>query len=247
MYSINERENGRRIFFDEKPVLDIFTPELDIKELVDSFHYVPYDPYFSDGERYRTTSRIRITADGFELMDRKPLYQPSYVNKLNSYGSIDRNYKDVPESLLKTKAFKIMIEQWMSVIPFEIKTFSIHQIRTSGAGCPTPEGRHKDGTDWTGVFVVKRNSIADASAQTQYWDIDGKPIIEEVLPEGILINHCDKYFTHSTTELQPNLDTEPSYRDVFVITSPEHGVNKEQETYRKTVLDAKRSGSSEFA
>ena len=38
--------------------------------------------------------------DGYELLPRVPLYQPDYVNKLDSYGGIDREYADVPKSLV---------------------------------------------------------------------------------------------------------------------------------------------------
>ena len=246
MYKIQNNENSRKIFFNEELVLNINTPELNITELQDSFHFVPYDPYFSDGGRYRTTSRIKIENEEYKLLPKKPLYQPSYVNNLESYGAIDREYDDVPESLLKTHAFKVMISMWLDSIPFKVNEFSIHQIRTSDSGCPTPEGRHKDGTDWTGVYIVKRHAIKEHSAKTQYWDIDGNKILEEVMPVGTLINHYDRYFTHCTTELSPASDTEPSYRDVFVITFPEHGVNKEQEGYRERVLDAKKGVPNEL-
>tara|TARA_R100000656_G_C3943975_1_gene127195 strand:- start:245 stop:988 length:744 start_codon:yes stop_codon:yes gene_type:complete len=247
MYKIVTSESTKEIFFDGELVLRVCKPDLDLRVLQDSFHFVPFDPYFSDGGRYRTTSRISVKGSKFELLPRKPLYQPAYVNKLDSYGAIDRDYDDVPISLLGTDAFRVMIEDWMSSIPFDVDTFSIHQIRTTDSGCPTPEGRHKDGTDWTGVYVVKRHSINVASAKTKYWDVDGNQIIDEVLPVGTLINHYDRYFTHCTSELEPESDVEPSYRDVFVITFPEHGVNKEQEEYRAKVLDAKKGLKNEFA
>jgi hypothetical protein len=238
MYKLETTLSGARISIDDQIVLKAHIPYFDINELKRSFYFVPKDDYFTKGSRYRTTSRIRITANGYELMPRAPLYQPTYVNKLDSYGGIDREYADVPESLLKTRAFDIMIKEWVASIPYSIKTFSIHQIRTTDSGNPTPEGPHRDGTDWTGILIVNRCNIDTDSGATRYWGNDGKILIDHVFQEGSLITHFDKYFTHCATPIAQINPNEPSYRDVFVLTSPEHGINHEQEDYRKEVLVA---------
>lgn len=239
MYKIDTSFSATIIRHKDDLIFKAHQPILDLNELKRSFHFVPKDDYFTKGSRYRTTSRIRITENGYELMERVPLYQPSYVNKLDSYGGIDRYYADVPESLLKTRAFDIMIKEWVSSIPHPIETFSVHQIRTTDNGDPTPEGAHRDGTDWTGVFIVNRHNIDNGSGASRYWDNDDQPLLDFVFPEGTLIAHFDRYFTHCASpivQLNPN---EPSYRDVFVLTSPEHGLNHAQESYRKEVFVAR--------
>lgn len=238
MYKTSVTGTTEEIHFNDKIVYRAERLDLNISELKDSFAFVPYDHYFKEGRRYRTTSRIMIHDKGYELLERRPLYQPAYVNKLSSYGGIDRNYDDVPISLLQTRAFDEMIKSWTRSIPYPVKTFSIHQIRTTDDGNPTPEGAHRDGTDWTGIYIVNRYNITDDSAATQYWTNDGSNRIDKVYPEGSLINHCDQYFTHCATPLKRLKEREPCFRDVFVLTSPEHGVNHEQEKYRKSVFVA---------
>lgn len=238
MYDVKADLSGLTIRHGNTLIMRAEVPFLNLRELKDSFYFVPNDAYFTEGSRYRTTSRIRITPDGYELLPRVPLYQPDYVNKLDSYGGIDREYADVPKSLLRTEAFDIMIKSWLAHIPYSVETFSVHQIRTTDNGNPTPEGAHRDGTDWTGVFVVNRHNIEDGSGASRYWDVKDNELLDHVFPEGSLISHFDKYFTHCATPIVKRDPDEPSFRDVFVITSPEHGVNHEQEEHRREVLVA---------
>ncbi|GAB2188562.1 2OG-Fe dioxygenase family protein [Sessilibacter sp. MAH2] len=231
-----EKDGHTKFFYKDELTLDIHFPELDISQLQRSFDFVPYDNYYDKGSRYRTTSRVEITEEGYKLLPKVALYQPTYVNDIDSYGGIDRIYADVPISLLQTEAFDTMIKCWLEQIPFEVKSFSVHQIRTTDSGNPTPEGRHKDGTDWTGVYIVRRHNIEDESGKTKYW-IKDEEVVSEVVPEGGLISHCDRYFLHCATPIEKKHPDEPSFRDVFVLTTPEHGLNREQEEYRAKVLE----------
>ena len=207
-------------------------PEIDLARLQASFNFVPHDNYWEKGSRYRTTSRVEITKDGLRLMKKRPLYQPSYVNKLNNYGSLDREYDNAPRSLVESQAFADLIESWISRIPVPVETFSVHQIRTTDNACPTPEGRHIDGTDWSGVYILKRYNISPESAKSTFWDKNDNIIMQEVVEEGELLTFFDSNYSHATSNLRKVIEDEPSYRDVFVLTIPEHGVNHEQEAAR---------------
>lgn len=239
MYKLERSENRIVGTYDQKPILIIEKPELDIKEIQASFMFVPYDGYFSKGSRYRTTSRIEIELDGrYKLLDKVALYQPNYVNNIESYGGIQRNYDDIPLSLINSKSFDLMIKEWIKHIPFNVKTFSVHQIRTTDEGNPTPEGAHKDGTDWTGVFIVNRYNIKDESGASVYWDNEKNLLLNETLDIGSLITHNDQYFIHCASPIKKLIKNEPSYRDVIVLTVPEHGVNYQEKDVRKEKLYA---------
>jgi len=200
------------------------TPDVDLGVLQRSFDHVPRDHYFTQGQRFRTTSRVAITPDGLKLLRKLPLYQPPSVNKLEKYGGISRDYEDAPVSLIESEAFRQLINEWISLTGTKPTSFSVHQIRTTGDGLPVPEGRHKDGTDWTGLYVLKRFEIAEDSARTTYWDRDGEVVMDDILQEGELMTFEDSHYTHNTTCLVPK-DKSISYRDVFVLTLPEHGDN----------------------
>ena len=235
MITVNARQKVDQLTFQHNDTLYISRPNVNHKVLQDSFNFVPYDTYWTKRSRYRTTSRCRYTAKGIELLPQVPLYQPSYVNKLEKYGNMDRYYDDAPISLIESKAFYGLITEWLSLIPMDIETFSIHQIRTTDYGSPTPEGAHRDGTDWTGIYVAKRHNITYDSAATQYWDPEGNTVYNQVVPEGCLVTHFDNAYTHMATNIKKYRMHEPSYRDVFVLTIPEHGVNHEEEEKRRKV------------
>ena len=227
MYKVKNNLKETSIKFENQIIFCAKCLHLETQELKASFTFVPSDNYFEEGSRYRTTSRIEISENGYNLLPKIALYQPTSVNKVVGYGGIDREYDNVPVSLLNTRAFDIMIKEWLMAIPYEVKRFSLHQIRTTDCGNPTPEGTHRDGTDWTGVYIVNRHNIENNSGASQYWGNDGEQLLDQVFNEATLIVHCDRFFTHCATPIKKSCQDEPSYRDVFVITSPEHGVNHE--------------------
>lgn len=216
--------HSNRPFYMQNKTFFRTTPDVDLAYLQASFDKVPYDHYFTKGQRYRTTSRVAITDSGFKLLPKIPLYQPPSVNKLEKYGGISRDYEDAPVELIESEPFRKLITHWISMTGLDPESFSVHQIRTMGDGDPVPEGRHKDGTDWTGLYVVKRSEIEDHSARTTYWDAEENIVFQDVLQEGELTAFDDTKYTHTTTGLIPKRGAQ-SYRDVFVLTLPEHGVN----------------------
>jgi hypothetical protein len=213
-----------RTYFRDGKTFYRHTPEVDLTSLQRSFDNVPIDHYFTQGQRYRTTSRVQITDTGFRLLPPLPLYQPPSVNKLEKYGGISRDYADAPQSLIDDPAFQQLITEWIALTGTQARTFSVHQIRTTGNGMPVPEGRHRDGTDWTGLYVVKRHRIRPDSARTTYWYDNGEVLMHDVLQEGELITFMDGCYYHDTTALVPD-DLSSAHRDVFVLTLPEHGDN----------------------
>ena len=217
--------NHGRPFYMHQRTLYRSTPNVDLEFLQNSFNSVPLDTYFPGNQRYRTTSRVEVTSNGCMLLPKLPLYQPPSVNKLKKYGGILREYEDAPVSLIKSEVFYKLVMEWIGYTNTHPDTFSVHQIRTTGEGLPVPEGRHSDGTLWTGLFVLKRNEIQEQSARTTYWNANNEIIMEDVLQEGELITFEDYWYTHNTTSLVPKKDKSLAYRDVFVFTLPEHGEN----------------------
>ncbi len=220
-----------RTYFRDGKTLFRHTPIVDVTSLQKFFDEVPLDQYFTQGQRYRTTSRVEITDTGFRLLPKRPLYQPPSVNKLEKYGGITRDYADVPTSLIASESFHALIREWIELTGTAARRFSVHQIRTTGNGMPVPEGRHRDGTDWTGLYVVKRYLIEKGSARTTYWDEAGEVVMHDVLQEGELITFMDGKYAHDTTALEPK--DEMAYRDVFVFTLPEHGENLKELEQKK--------------
>jgi hypothetical protein len=200
-------------------------PELNLSEIQHTFDNIPSDPYFAGKYRGRTQSRIHINVDGsFELKPRKPLYQNNQINSLEKYGGITRHYEDVPKELIECDAFQVLVNHWRTLLPFSISQFSVHQIRTVGAGQSVPEGRHRDGYDWVGVFVVNRVHLeADSGCTTVWWGLTDEVLFEGVMTSGQLVTFDDSVFMHDVTAISPTTVTKLAYRDVLIFTTPEHG------------------------
>jgi hypothetical protein len=199
-------------------------PELDLSVIKRTFDQIPLDPHFEPGYRYRTQSMFRIKSNGdFELLPRKPLYQPQYINSYENYGGKIREYDDIPTWIIQDINFKKLITSWFETLPITTDRFSVHQIRTTTNGGETvPEGRHRDGYEYIGVFVVNRQNITEDSATSTVWL--GNTSIElynGVLKEGMLISFDDKLVTHNVNGITALNPEEKCLRDVLILTVPD--------------------------
>lgn len=204
-----------------------FKPELDNQVLKEAFNNIPHDPYFDGGYRYRTKSRIEVLSpNSLKILDRKDLYQPSYINSYENYGGISRAYEDIPHWLIEDKNFIKLIYSWLNTIPKRVRTISAHQIRTtSDLGKTVPEGRHRDGYDYIGVYVVARHNITADCALTTVWCNETDAVLfDGYLEEGGLISFDDNLVTHYTGDIVANNKEENCYRDVIILTCPDEGI-----------------------
>jgi len=97
----------------------------------------------------------------------------------------------------------------------------LHQFRieanTGQAGLPTPEGNHRDGVNFVLVMMVKRSNIA--SGTTTIYDVAERRLDSFTLTESFdaaIVN--DERCLHGVTSVIQFDPTEPSYRDVLVVT-----------------------------
>lgn len=201
----------------------ITTPELALGELQASFENIPLDKHFKGGYRHRTQSRFAYQDGTIVRLENADLYQSSDINRLENYGGIRRDYNDLPEGIEDNAAFKALIEHWAEGIDKTSFNFSAHQIRTLGSGEPVPEGRHRDGYEYVGVFVVDRKDITDESALTNVWEIDTdtKIVDNVVLQPGQLVSFDDRRVIHDASPLVP-VNESTARRDVIILTYPDH-------------------------
>lgn len=202
----------------------ITRPDVDLAEIQRAFDGIPRDPYLKVGIRHRTQSRFRYEPDRFVLLERVDLYQSSEINPLEQYGGIIRTYPDMPEWVQTSPAFRAVIDHWLSLVPVAVEEFSAHQIRTVGDGMPVPEGRHRDGYEYVAVYVVKRQGITADSARTTVWDVatDERIIDEVVLRDGEMVCFDDRLVLHDVSPLVPSGKLADAYRDVIILTFPDH-------------------------
>ena len=95
---------------------------------------------------------------------------------------------------------------------------SIFANRVNNFGNPAPEGIHRDGCNFVGIFSVDRQNIQGGETHL-YPARREKPVFTKIVNPGefLLVNDCD--YLHFTTPIKPLSDGE-GIRDVFVLTSP---------------------------
>jgi len=211
------------IVADDSPFV-YFKPDIDLSVIQRSFDEIPIDPHFEPGYRYRTQSLYEIMEDGqFKILHSKPLYQPTYINSYNNYGGKTREYDNLPTWLIDDSNFNALVNAWIDTLPGDIDRFSAHQIRTvSDGGEVVPEGRHRDGYDYIGVFIVNRKNITDDCAISIVWvgDTDHE-LFNGVVEPGTLLSFDDKLLMHNVGSIKAKDGRKDCLRDVIIFTVPE--------------------------
>ena len=198
-------------------------PDLDLAEIQSAFDEIPLDRHFNGAYRHRTQSRFHFADGTITRLPKVDLFQSSEINKLENYGGIRREYDELPSGIEEWPSFRELVRHWAGQFGLDEFDFSAHQIRTRGSGEPVPEGRHRDGYQYVGVFVADRHKIAEDSALTNVWDIntDQKIITDVVIGAGELVSFDDRRVIHDASPLIP-LDGDASHRDVLILTYPDH-------------------------
>jgi hypothetical protein len=183
------------------------------------------DTYMADGGRYRKRRHavFAITASGIVRQPAQPHFQSRDYNALN--GGIERWFEPVTEraasSVSLTTVLWVCRTLFGMVSPERAWRVEVHQFRIEArrgeAGCPTPEGSHRDGVDYVLVLLVNRTNIA--SGMTSVHDLAGTQLGEFTLTQPLdaaLVD--DARVLHGVTPVEPLDPATPGYRDVLVVT-----------------------------
>lgn len=210
-------------------VYDIIKPNLNLQVIQETFSKIPTDVHFSGSNRYRTQSRMKYNNGKIERLEVAPLFQSSKINKLENYGGIKRDYDELPEGIEENNEFIKLVEAWSDGRFGTEFEFSAHQIRTVDGGDPVPEGRHRDGYEFVGVFVANRWNLTQDSAATTVWDIHTDEVLygPQSLEAGQMVVFDDRQVIHDASPLTPAGDGGAG-RDVFIFTYPDHKVILDQ-------------------
>ena len=185
------------------------------------FADLPVDPYIKAKYRYRRLSRFIISGEELIKQPHGYLFQSKDYNPL--VGNIKREFAEIDDRLIALDNFKKMILAFCDSCKIHPEAeIGVHQIRTicspNNSGNPAPEGIHRDGADFIGIFAVNRHNI-QGGATHLYTARKEKPVFSKILNPGDLLLVNDHEFFHFTTPIKP-VTEEMGYRDVFVLTSP---------------------------
>ena len=185
------------------------------------FADLPLDPFIKGKYRRRRLSRFRLASDRLLSLPHGYLFQTKDYNPL--VGNVRREFAELDERLIALEEFQKLVIEFGNYCKLEPGVeIGVHQIRTTCSpqnfGNPAPEGIHRDGADFIGIFAVDRHNIQGGLTHL-YVARKEKPIFKKILNPGELLLVNDREFFHFTSPIKPVFHSEGS-RDVFVLTSP---------------------------
>jgi hypothetical protein len=185
------------------------------------FNNLPVDPYIKGNYRSRRLSRFTVSGDNLIKLSHGYLFQSKDYNPL--LGDIKREFAELDDALVELDIFKNLVLAFIDSCKLHPEAeIGVHQIRTTcspdNLGNPAPEGIHRDGTDFIGIFSVTRENIQGGETHL-YTAKKEKPVFSKILNPGELLLVNDHEFFHFTTPIKPQIEGQ-GVRDVFVLTSP---------------------------
>ncbi|MBA3710655.1 MAG: 2OG-Fe dioxygenase family protein [Planctomycetes bacterium] len=196
-------------------------PAAGLSELRSYFDRLPLDPYITGIFRRRRFSHFLGTPDRLKRLDHTYFVQSRSVNELA--GGIKREFAELEDGIAQLPAFRAIVATYIDYLGIDPETteMGVHQIRILCApefsGDPAPEGIHKDGFDYVGIFCVERHDVVGANTHL-YRAKDQPPIFSRELQPGEVVFTDDRAIFHYTDPVRPSAD-HPGHRDVFVITA----------------------------
>lgn len=196
---------------------------VDIGVFENYFKNMPFDPYVTGDFRKRRFSSIKKDHYGkWEIQPHKTFTQSAKINDL--LGDVVREYDEIETELIMSDDFDKIVSGYveLSGINPYLSEIGIHQMRILSSlyikGEPAPEGRHKDGFDFIGIFCARREQVSGGKSELFLSKEDKKPILEKILDENEMLVVNDREVFHNATKLNPT-GTDCGYRDVFVFTA----------------------------
>lgn len=210
-----------RELLDEVGALD------DWKAFAASWNQLEVDTYMADQGRYRRRRYAVYRAQpqgSIERCEHQPHHQTLAYNPL--HGGVERWFEPINDEVGKADSMRTILRfarRCFGQRAPETRSWHIevHQFRIEAhpdqPGMPTPEGKHRDGVDFVLVLLIDRHNIA--SGTTSIHALDGGELGAFTLTEpfdAALVDDHRVY--HGVTAVQAVDSSQPSYRDVLVVT-----------------------------
>lgn len=211
-----------------------------LKEFSQSWNDLPPDNFLGDGGHYRFRRysvfhwlQEESEAEGIlDLLPHEPHFQSTYRNNMN--GGILRDYAPFKDSTINNPLLKTIVEFVTPQISFNNEKkwrIQAHQFRIQAnideAGCPTPEGIHRDGADFILIMLLERNNIS--GGVNHIYDDAKRLVFGGILGEaGDAVLLDDRLVWHGVSEVYPRDQSNFGYRDVLVLTF--HTISQEVTT-----------------
>jgi hypothetical protein len=194
----------------------------DLMALRGSWNDLPPDAYLKDGGKYRRRRHSCFVArDGaLEQVPHRAHWQPLEYNAL--HGGMQRWFEAMEPPVVQSPAWTKLLRGLGKVSsalkgdrPWYVEAHQFRIDTEGGIGRPTPEGAHRDGVDFVGVFLVGREAIK--GGETRVFEAAGPAGQRFTLTEPwSLLLLDDERVIHESTPIQP--EGGAGHRDTLVLT-----------------------------
>ena len=183
---------------------------------------LPLDNFLKDGGHYRRRrhSCFVVEQESVTQIAHRAHYQPLEYNAL--HGGMLRMFEpmkpDIVDQPVISKLLLAIAQVCSSVKGEQPWHVEVHQFRidtTNGIGRPTPEGAHRDGTDFVAILFAGRENIR--GGESRIFEFNGPHGQRFTLSEKwTLLLLDDQRVIHESTPIQPT--AAGGHRDTLVLT-----------------------------
>ncbi len=194
----------------------------ELDALLPAWDDLPLDAYLRDGGKYRRRRHsCFVVRDGEAVQaPHRAHWQPVEYNAL--HGGLRRWFEPMVVSGGERPAWSRILlglgslfSQVRGARPWFVEAHQFRIETTGGIGRPTPEGAHRDGVDFVGVFLLSRHQVK--GGETRVFDAHGSGGQRFTLQEPwSLLLLDDERVIHETTPIQPTAGA--GHRDTLVLT-----------------------------
>lgn len=183
---------------------------------------LPPDNFLKDGGHYRRRRHASFIVDGEELkqVPHRAHYQPLEYNAL--HGGMLRLFEPMKAEVVEAAVFARLVKSVAQVCsavkgarPWFVEAHQFRIDTLSGIGRPTPEGAHRDGTDFVAILFAGRENIR--GGESRIFEFNGRHGQRFTLTEKwTLLLLDDQKVIHESTPIQPT--AKGGHRDTLVLT-----------------------------
>jgi len=183
---------------------------------------LPPDNFLKDGGRYRRRrhSSFIVEGEAIKQVPHRAHFQPLEYNAL--HGGMLRMFEPLKPGFVAqpviTRLLQSIAQVCSAVKGKQAWYVEAHQFRidtSTGIGRPTPEGAHRDGTDFVAILFAGRENIR--GGESRIFEFNGRHGQRFTLTEKwTLLLLDDQRVIHESTPIQPA--GENGHRDTLVLT-----------------------------
>lgn len=183
---------------------------------------LPPDNFLKDGGRYRRRRHSSFIVDGKEIKQatHRAHYQPLEYNAL--HGGMLRMFEPMKPGIVAQPVIRKLLQSVAQVCstvkgiqPWYVEAHQFRIDTSTGIGRPTPEGAHRDGTDFVAILFAGRENIR--GGESRIFEFNGRHGQRFTLTDKwTLLLLDDQRVIHESTPIQPA--GENGYRDTLVLT-----------------------------